>query len=178
MISIMSPAISSLFDEGRSLSVGSNGLVFHAGDAVRSMHLVVEGQIDLVRHSRSGARAVLHRAREGEVLAEASAYSDKYHCDGIAAVASRLRSIPVARFRDRVEGDAALSRKWAAGLAHALQGCRLNSEIRTLRTVAERLDAWLVSEGSLPPRGQWQNLAHLLGVSREALYRELAKRDR
>ena len=27
-----------------------------------------------------------------------------------------------------------------------------------------------------PPKGQLQDLAHILGVSREALYRELAKR--
>lgn len=38
------------------------------------------------------------RARSGQVLAEASAYSDVYHCDGTAAESSRLRAIPVATF--------------------------------------------------------------------------------
>ena len=64
-------------------------------------------------------------------------------------------------------------------LAHAVQEARMKSEIRTLRTVAERLDAWLsAKDGGLPPKGQWQELASELGVSREALYRELARRSR
>jgi hypothetical protein len=42
--------------------------------------------------------------------------------------------------------------------------------------VAERLDAWLGAEGGLPDRGRWQELAEELGVTREALYRELARR--
>jgi hypothetical protein len=42
--------------------------------------------------------------------------------------------------------------------------------------VAERLDAWLGGERALQEKGTWQDLAAELGVSREALYRELAKR--
>ncbi|MEC7667561.1 MAG: hypothetical protein VXZ18_01615 [Pseudomonadota bacterium] len=61
-------------------------------------------------------------------------------------------------------------------MARTLQKSRMQSEIRTLKTVAERLDAWLVDNPALPPKGQLQDLAHILGVSREALYRELAKR--
>jgi hypothetical protein len=52
----------------------------------------------------------------------------------------------------------------------------MRSEIRTLRTVAERLDAWLGVIGTLPERGSWTALAAELGVSREALYREMRRR--
>jgi len=54
----------------------------------------------------------------------------------------------------------------------------MNSEIRALRTVSERLDAWLAGGRMLPPKGEWQDLAQILGVTREALYRELAQRHR
>lgn len=50
------------------------------------------------------------------------------------------------------------------------------STIRTLRIVAERLDAWFGEGHALPSKGEWQTLAFELGVSREALYRELARR--
>ena len=71
--------------------------------------------------------------------------------------------------------DVELAKVWSAKLAHSLQLARLQSEIRGLRTVAERLDAWL-DDKPLPPKGEWQRVAQELGVSREALYRELAKR--
>jgi hypothetical protein len=41
--------------------------------------------------------------------------------------------------------------------------------------VAARLDAWLTLK-RLPPKGEWGALADDIGVTREALYRELARR--
>jgi CRP-like cAMP-binding protein len=87
-----------------------------------------------------------------------------------------MRVMPVSEFRRRLEQIPSLSGIWAAYLAHAVQAARLRAELRTLRTVAERLDAWLGGERSLPEKGTWQDLAAELGVSREALYRELARR--
>ncbi|MDN3721980.1 Crp/Fnr family transcriptional regulator [Roseibium salinum] len=150
--------------------------VFRSGDPVRSAYLVVAGQIDLVRHSGEGARMILHRSRSGQVVAEASVYERSYHCDGFAKETASLLAIPVTVFRDRLGANADLSERWAAHLAHSLQGARMQAEIRTLRTVSERLDAWLADARDLPPKGEWQDLAQLLGVTREALYRELARR--
>ena len=48
----------------------------------------------------------------------------------------------------------------------------MTAAIRTLRTVGERLDAWLAEDRPLPPKGEWQALAQSLGVTREALYRD------
>jgi CRP-like cAMP-binding protein len=42
--------------------------------------------------------------------------------------------------------------------------------------VAERFDAWLDEGHSLPEKGRWKDVAAELGVTREALYRELARR--
>ena len=87
-----------------------------------------------------------------------------------------VHSVPVVDFRARLTADPALAERWAAHLALAVQTARLCAEIRTLRTVAERLDAWLGEGRSLPAKGAWQDLAAELGVSREALYRELSRR--
>jgi len=47
----------------------------------------------------------------------------------------------------------------------------------SLKTVAMRLDGWLaMNEGGVPPKGRWREVAAEIGVSPEALYRELAKR--
>lgn len=175
MIPIMFADIQSLFANGRASTVGTNETLFNLGLRVRSMYLVTEGLVELVRHSKNGTRMVLFRAGPAQVLAEASAYSETYHCDGVSVKNARLLSVPVATFRSRLERDPGLANAWSANLAHSLQLARIHAEIRGLRTVSERLDAWL-SDKPLPPKGEWQNMAQELGVSREALYRELSKR--
>lgn len=150
--------------------------LFLTGEPVRFMFLVTCGQVDLVRHTHEGARVLLVRAGVGQVLAEASGYSELYHCDGTAAESSKVRAIPVATFHAHLDSDPALARQWAERLAHGLQHARMTAAIRTLRTVGERLDAWLAEEKPLPPKGEWQTLAQSLGVTREALYREMAQR--
>ena len=65
---------------------------------------------------------------------------------------------------------------WSALLARSVQAARLRAEIRSLPRVAERLDAWLGEGNALPERGRWQEVAAELGVTREALYRELSSR--
>jgi len=176
MFLVMSIPFSDVFDNGCIISLAIDQPLFLTGDRVQSMFIVTAGQIDLVRHTKAGARLTLNHAFSGSVPAEASAYSDAYHCDGVARIPSQVRSIPVSTFRDRLRDSPDVADAWAAQLAHALQKARMQSEIRSLKTVAERLDAWLGEDRSLPPKGQIQDLAHVLGVSREALYRELAHR--
>lgn len=150
--------------------------LFHASDTVTHMYYLAEGEVDLVRSGRDGDRIILQRARSGRVIAEASAYSPFYHCDGIARASASCRAITVTDFRKRLAGNARLQEMWAKHLAETLQRERLLTEIRTRRTVAARLDAWMGTDGEMPAKGQWQELAGFLGVTREALYRELARR--
>ena len=176
MIAIMSDSTASLFQGARSQNLPREAVLFRTDDPVRFMFRVEAGRVDLVRHGADGRRMILHRVRAGEVLAEASAYSTAYHCDGVAVEDSRIAAIPVREFLGRLSADPALAAAWSARLARALQRARAHAEIRTMRTVAERLDAWLEDGGAMPERGQWQRVAEEIGVSREALYRELAKR--
>lgn len=175
MISIMSDQILNLFDAGANRSLRKDEPLFQTGQPVRFLFLLTEGQVDLVRHTHAGARVLQARAGAGQVLAEASASSDLYHCDGTASESSQVRAIPVATFHARMDSDPALARQWAERLAHGLQHARMTAAIRTVRTVGERLDAWLAEDKSLPRKGEWQALAQSLGVTREAFYREMAK---
>lgn len=150
--------------------------LMHQGDPVESMALVVTGRLVLSRPTAEGGQIILQRAGPGDVLAEASAYSACYHCAAHAAEASEVLLTPRGAFRARLEGDAALAALWSAHLAHAVQKARLRAEIRSLRGVAARLDAWLAAGLALPEKGHLQDLAAEIGVSREALYRELARR--
>jgi len=158
-------------------AIAQGAFLFHAGDPVSAMHLVEHGHAHLLRHQQDGTALVLQRAGPGAILAEASLFAPRYHCDAIAASPLALRRIPRATLRAALADDPDLAGAWAAHLSREVQSARLRAEILAIRGLAARLDAWLAWHGpALPPRGHWRALAADLAVTPEALYRELAHR--
>ena len=181
MIAIMSSRlIASLLemrDSEHRLDPGES--LFRAGDPVLKLFVVVEGMVGLVRHGENGRRLLLQRAAAGSLLAEASYFSTHYHCDAVASAPSRLIGVATARLKAAEAGAPGFMRELAAYLARDVQRMRAQAEILTLRTVAQRLDAWLLAGGEpLPAKGAWAGLAAQISVAPEALYRELARRRR
>lgn len=174
MSSLTLDAFASMASRTRPVAAGA--YLFHRGDAVSHMHAVLTGRIDLVRHSAGGRAIVLQRAGPGDLVAEASLFADRYHCDAIAAAAGSVACIPKRTFRDRLRRDPAFAEAWVSHLGQEIQAMRFRSEVLSLQTVAARLDAWLAWYDRIPEKGEWKHLAHQIGVSPEALYRELAKR--
>ena len=178
MIAIMSEWLSNVFDAlaSHTRSIGAGAHLFHRDDPVASMHLVSNGRIDLVRHSEGGRAIVLQRAGRGDIIAEASLFSERSHCDAIATTPVSVLCIPRQTFRDRLLGDPEFAERRTAHLGQEIQSMRFRNEVLSLQTVAARLDAWLAWHDRLPDRGEWKQLAGQIGVSPEALYREMAKR--
>ncbi len=179
MIAIMSEKLSDRLKalSQREITVASNEHVFRIGAPVVSLFLVAEGAVQLERHSPSGTRLILQRARAGDVLAEASCFAGHYHCSGVAVRPSLLYSIPMRSFTARCRSDPSLGLAFIEHLARETQSARARSEILSLKTVSARLDAWLgLGDGRLPAKGEWNALADMLSVTPEALYRELSRR--
>lgn len=161
---------------GREYTFAAGEALFHQGDPVRLLHIVCGGTVHLKRHQRDGSALILQRARPGSILAEASVYSATYHCDARAESDATTWAVPRSELRRELACEPALSQAWAAHLANEVQRARLQAEILSLKTVAARLDAWIAWNGSLLAKGQWSLIALEIGVSPEALYREMAKR--
>ena len=176
MIMIMSEALETVFSQARPLALEKGQALFHAGETVSDMYLVRSGHMQLLRHTSRGICLVLQNATAGMILAEASAYSKAYHCDAVATQASSVSTVPRDAFRAALEGDPALAQVWAAHLAQGVQAARFRAELRTVPRVADRLEAWLAEGNILPEKGRWQDVAAELGITREALYRELSRR--
>jgi CRP/FNR family transcriptional regulator, dissimilatory nitrate respiration regulator len=179
MIAIMSQAVidrlSKLAHRTQELAAGD--VMFRAGDPVRSLFLVVAGGLRLVRSLPHGTQLILQRAGPGTILAEASLFADRYHCEAVAADPSILRVVPRRRVEALLGDDPDFARAWTVHLAREVQNARARAEVLALKTVRQRVDAWLaLNGGALPPKGGWQRIASEIGTSPEALYRELAKR--
>lgn len=176
MIAIMSPLIQRLLAlADRELELAPGQTLFRTGDAVRHVHVVLEGSVRLVRHQASGSAVVLQRAQAGQWLAEASLFATRYHCDAVSDDGARLARIDKPRLAQAQREDGRWAMELAAHLAGEVQRARARAELLALRTVRERLDAWRALHGELPARGRWIALAQEIGVTPEALYRELAR---
>lgn len=178
MIAIMSVLFAILADLGTREHVLAEGeRLFRTGDPIRSMFLVVAGEVRLVRQLPHGPALTMQVAVAGCVLAEASLFAAEYHCDAVAMAAAQVLAVPRGEVEEAVTHDPVAARAWSRHLAQEIQRARAQVEIVSLKTVAERLDAWVALRGSEPPpRGEWRKLASELSVTPEALYRELARR--
>jgi len=163
---------------GSRLALIPGEYLFHLGEPVRRLHLVLAGEVHLVRFGETGGSVILQRTQPGEVVAEASLFAKAYHCDAIATDATTVQSIPQGAVRKRLRDEPDLAEAFMAHLAHEVQSTRFRAETLSLRTIEGRLAAWESWYGTLPPKGEWRSLAQQIGVSPEALYRELAKRKR
>jgi len=162
---------------GREQRLHASGILFRAGDPVLSLFLVAAGTLELLRALPHGSRLTLQRAGPGAILAEASLFADRYHCDATAVDDSILHVVPRRRVRAALREDPDFASALMRHLAHEVTRARAQAETLSLKTVAERLDAWLTLNGGLlPPRGRRRQVASDIGVTPEALYRELARR--
>ncbi len=175
MIMIMFGYLKILRHIKRSYSEGQ--YLFHRDDRVKSMFLIETGTAQLLRHHANGSAVVLQRAGPGSVLAEASLFTPDYHCDAIAISPAVVCLVSRMAAQQLFYTNQDFAKAWVMHLGREVRGARLRAEILTLKTVAERLDAWLADRGHFPEKGVWKSVALDIGVSPEALYREIARRS-
>lgn len=143
-----------------------------------AVYYVERGRLRLERYTSAGTTVVLHTARAGELLAEAALVSTSYHCDAVALEESRVRvfkkSIILSSLKPGSPAHALV-----AVMARQLLKLRQRLELRNVRSADERVMLYLEQnadhEGDVLMDRELQEIAGELGLSREALYRTLAK---
>lgn len=161
----------------RTRDLDAGALLFERDDPVTSYFAVQSGEVHLLRRQEDGSRVILQRAFGGAVLAEASLMTQTYHCAAVGVEVAKLMVFDRREVRRLAETNPNVALSFTHHLTAEVQRARRRAEILALRKVSDRLAAWLVwQDGQLPDKGQWHRVASEIGVSPEALYRELAKR--
>ena len=161
----------------RIVSFAAKKRVAGLDSPVDSLFVVKSGLVHLVRFQEDGGMVVLQRVGAGAIMAEASVFADSYHCAAVAVLDSKVLAYPIKSVRRMLVQNPEATLAYARHLAGEMREARKRAEVMALKTVAERLSAWLIwNQGDIPPKGERHHLADEIGVSREALYRELAKR--
>ena len=157
----------------RRLRAGAS--LFARDEPVRSAFLVRTGEIALERVLENGTELTLHVAGAGECVAQASLFTERYHCDGVCRSDATVAVLPRGTVLERLEHDGSLAA--LATSAREVQALRARVEVLRLRRVADRLDAYIALHGR-PEPGGWVRVADWIGVTSPALYRELGRRRR
>lgn len=152
-------------------------MIVDIDDEVTQLFTITSGLVHLIRYQTDGTAVVLQRASKAAILSEASVYFSRYHCAAVAIQPSELRAYPLNAVRDMIMNNPEAGQAFSKYLAYEVRAARKRAEILALKTVSERLSAWLTwNDDALSERGTWHHVADEICVSREALYRELAKR--
>lgn len=150
------------------LAKGDN--VFRHGDKTCGVFFVVSGAICLTRMTEAGAEVTLHNAAAGGMFAEASLYSDHYHCNAAAVAPSEVIRLSKQAILARQREDAAFSEGITRLLATQVQDYRQLLTLHAIKSAHERVFL-AVATGRL--QGSVTQLASQIGLTKEACYRAL-----
>jgi len=169
--------------ESRTIDLEPGAWLFRQGQACREVFTVRSGVIRLLRPQRDGTTAVMQVARPGDWIAESSLFSDRFHCHAIADTAATIVAVRKQDVLNLLRHDPAKALQMAETFAKRLRHLRMLHEILRLRRADERVLAWLrLHAAGRPPRMKlertWTSVADELGLTREALYRALARLKR
>jgi CRP-like cAMP-binding protein len=154
--------------------------LFRAGQRTVGLYEVTSGRVRLVRLDRSGREVVLHNARAGDTIAEASLFSPTYHCDAIATTAARVRLYPKTAILAEFARNPEAAQPFMARLGHQIMALRTLLERHSIRSARERVRHYLAVNAGADGRtvvlpGTLKELAADLDLTHEALYRTLAR---
>jgi len=161
----------------RTLDQGE--FLFQKRDASTLLYTVLDGCVRMVRFTGEGDAIVMHTARSGDSLAEASLFSEVYHCDAQAMAPSTVacydkKSI-LAILRDLPEKSLAC----IALFARQVRSLRALLEVRSIRSARDRVLHYLLLHADpdtleLTITGSVKDMAYDLTMAHETLYRTLA----
>ncbi|WP_051927687.1 cyclic nucleotide-binding domain-containing protein [Ruegeria halocynthiae] len=108
MIEIMSSRWLHCFDNAPRRTLVEGETLFRRDDRVAWAFLVRKGRIFLRRALQDGGLLTLHTANAGDLVAEASLFADRYHCDAVTDLSTTVLFLPRDELMTHLE-DAASS---------------------------------------------------------------------
>lgn len=156
----------------KTLQFQKGGWVFTQGDAVNRIYYVVRGRIKLVRNTEQGVPIIIHIAYAGEGLAEASLFSDQYHCSAQVDANTEVISFSKGELLDYLYQNPDAMMDLIKQLTHQVRDLRMLNEIKSIYHAKDRILACLSAQ--TPISGlSLKDIAQKIGMTHETLYRTL-----
>ncbi len=170
---MLEPLISSLpATAAVTKTLGKGEYLFRQFDLTHSIYFMQAGRIQLQRTLESGTTIVVHQALPGESFAEASLFSEQYHCDAVCISDTILIQISKLNVLDRMKNDPDFSITVLEVMSKQVQHYRQRFQIASMKSAEERILAALSAN---LPYEHVTELAASIGLTHEASYRTLSQ---
>jgi CRP-like cAMP-binding protein len=157
-------------DASRTIKMQQGDVLFRQDQTTSGLYRVISGCVTLRRTSLGGDLLTLHRAVSGGYFAEASIFSDAYHCDAICTEAGRVLKVSKDKVIASLQSNATFGEGFTRVLAVQVQQYRAHIEILAIRSAKHRVMA-AVQAGYL--KATVPEFASRINLTHEACYRAL-----
>ncbi len=154
----------------RDIAMIKGDVLFRQNQPTSGIFRVLAGCVTLQRTGISGEVLTLHRATTGGLFAEASVFSDTYHCDAICTEAGQVTKIAKHDIVAMMRTDPTFAEGFTRLLAVQVQKYRAHIELLAIPTAAARVFA-AMQAGYFD--GTVTELASRISLSHEACYRAM-----
>ena len=161
----------------RQVLVKKGAILFAPGDATQGFYAVYDGAVRIYRVSSRGKEITLEIAGARSTFAEASLFSDIYHCYAEALKDSTVCLVPKDAFLEMIQKDIQFAATWIHLLSLEIIHLRQRIEELSLKSPRARIVSYilLLSEIQNTPSVKLpvhrKSIATLLGMTHETFYR-------
>lgn len=162
------------------LNKGEN--LFLQGDRVTNFYHIQTGKIKLMRNAIEGEESLIHVALSGETLAEASLFSNTYHCSAITVMESKITSYKKYDFLQCLEQNPSIMKNLLKIFSRQVRDLRAINEIKNIHSAKGRILAFIKNEMNdskeVSLNMSLKDIAYKIGLAHETFYRELKKLEK
>ena len=173
------------FDKADVISreFAAGDIVFQEGATVSHVYFVLEGEVRVLRYLLNGQELVFFRAKGGASLSEAEVFVNKHPYTAVATVDSRLALIQKTQFLKLLHSQPSFTEQFLFCMTWRYTESLMVRELLSVRSADERLLMWFqwranMGEEVLNLEGRMGNLGAELGLTRESVYRSLARLEK
>lgn len=149
-------------------------VLFREGEPTNGIYISVDAEVHLVRVGPSGEPITIHRSTAGNSFAEASVFTERFHCDAVVRVSGQVIRIPRATVLAGFQNpDFALA--YNRLMSRQVQSYRQLLETVSIKSAKERVYAAMVA-GLL--KGSVMAFSSRIALTHEATYRALRTLER
>ena len=156
----------------KKLALISGETLFVQNSITTGCYFLQQGTVVLHRTTSNGHTISIHTAKPEETFAEASIFSERYHCTATATCSSLVLECRKSAILSLLEKDPAFSQRMMVRLSEQLQTSRRQVELLSIRNAGDRILA-AMKDGLLID--DINAFSDTIGLARETVYRTLAQ---
>ncbi len=157
--------------------------LFSIEEKVVAFYALESGRIRMSRNMADGKTVTFYVANPGQLFAEASLFSENYHCEAVAEERSTVTIYSKSDFLTALRKNENCAFHFMEHLAQQLQKQRAHVELMHIKSAPDRLLAYFHSKLSsreleLNIESTWKAVAAEINLTHEAVYRALSKLEK